>query len=67
MKAQTLLADKAYDADERVMKPLHNVGKTIVIPPKSNRMNKRNDDENLYKDRHLIENFFARLKRYRTI
>jgi transposase len=67
MKAHTLIADKAYDADERVIEPLRKAGKTIVIPPKSNRTNKRDYDEDLYKDRHLIENFFARLKQYRAI
>lgn len=67
MRTQTLIADKAYDADERVIEPLRKDGKTIVIPPKSNRKNKRDYDEDLYKDRHLIENFFARLKQYRAI
>jgi transposase len=58
--AQTLIADKAYDADERVIEPLRKAGKTVVIPPKSNRTIKRDYDEELYKDRHLIENFFAK-------
>lgn len=67
MKAHTLIADKAYDADDRVIEPLRKARKTIVIPPKSNRANKRDYDEELYKSRHLIENFFARLKQYRAI
>lgn len=67
MKAQTLIADKACDADERVIEPLQKSRKPIVIPPKSNRNNKRDYDKELYKDRHLIENFFARLKQYRAI
>ncbi len=67
MKVPTLIADKAYDADDRVIEPLRTAGKTIVIPPKSNRTNKRDYDEELYKSRHLIENFFARLKHYRAI
>jgi transposase len=62
-----LVADKADDADERVIEPLRKAGKTIVIPPKSNRQNKRDYDEVLSKDRHLIENFFAKLKQYRAI
>jgi hypothetical protein len=36
MAAETLLADKAFDADERVIEPLLARGKTFVIPPKSN-------------------------------
>ena len=37
MKADTVLADKAFDADERVIEPLLAAGKTPVIPPKSKR------------------------------
>lgn len=65
--AQALVADKAYDAGERVIEPLRKAGKTIVIPPKSNRQHERDYDEELHKDRHLIENFFAKLKQYRAI
>jgi len=38
-----------------------------VIPPKSNRKAPRPLDCELYKARHLIENFFARLKQFRAI
>ena len=34
MEAKALLADKAYDADKRVIGPLAAAGKTVVIPPK---------------------------------
>ena len=67
MTADTLIADKAFDADERVIEPLRKAGKTIVTPSKSNRTIKRSYDEDLYKARHLIENFFARLKQFRAI
>jgi transposase len=59
MQAHTLLADKAFDADERVIDPLHAAGKTAVIPPRSNRKNQRADDKAAFKARHLIENFFC--------
>lgn len=67
LEAGALLADKAYDADERVLDKLraHNI--LPVIPPKSNRKIQRDYDTELYKDRHLIENFFAKLKQYRAI
>ncbi len=65
--ADTILADKAYDADERVIEPLQATGKTVVIPPKSNRTIARDYAQHLYKARHLIENFFAHLKQYRAI
>jgi len=67
MKAAILLADKAYDADERVIDVLHAAGKTAVIPPKANRKTARDFDKEIYKARHLIENFFADLKQYRAI
>ena len=67
MKADILIADKAYDADQRVLEPLANADKTAVIPPKANRKTKRDFDREAYKGRHLIENFFAKLKLYRAI
>jgi transposase len=57
VQADTVIADKAYDADQRVIQPLEQAGKGYVIPPRSNRKNPRLYDENLYKERHLIENF----------
>jgi transposase len=67
MQADTLLADKAFDADERVIKPLLAAGKTVVIPPKSNRKTPRPFDKEIYKARHLIENFYCKLKQFRAI
>ncbi len=67
MEAGTLIADKAFDADERVLEPLAAVGKAAVIPPKANRTVQRDYDRHLYKARHLIENFFAKLKQFRAI
>ena len=67
MAAEALLADKAFDADERVIEPLLAKGKSVVIPPKSNRKIQRDYDKEAYKARHLIENFFCKLKQYRAI
>lgn len=67
IKADALLADKAYDADERVRHKLAEKGCIAVIPPKSNRKNPLDYDKEDYKARHLIENFFAKLKQYRAI
>ena len=65
--AAAVLADKAYDAQARVIEPLLAAGKTIVIPPRATRTDPRDYDRHVYKARHLIENFFASLKRYRCI
>jgi transposase len=67
LKADALIADKAFDAEKRVIDPLTAAGKTAVIPPKSNRRKPRTLDRELYKARHLIENFFAKLKQFRAI
>lgn len=67
LAAGTLIADKAYDADGRVIDRLATAGKAAVIPSKSNRTVKRPLDSDLYKARHLIENFFCNLKQFRAI
>ncbi len=67
MDADALIADKAFDADKRVIEPLAKSGKAVVIPSRANRNVARDYDRDLYKARHLIENFFARLKQFRAI
>ena len=37
MQAEMLIADKAFDADARVLEPLAAAGKTAVIPPRASR------------------------------
>jgi transposase len=65
--AQTIIADKAYDAHARLIEPLQGKGKAVVIPSRATNKQPREYDPDLYKVRHLIENFFARLKQYRAI
>ena len=67
MHADVLIGDKAFDADQRVREPLAVAGKTAVIPSKANRQSPHPFDRDLYKARHLIENFFAALKQFRAI
>src|SRR5262249_23572118 len=67
MAAGRLIADKASDADARVLDPLARAGKSAVIPPRPNRLTPREFDRHLYKERHLIENFFCKLKQFRAI
>lgn len=64
---QAFLADKAYDAGARVLNLLNAAGVEAVIPSKSNRKEPRDYDKDRYKARHLIENFFGKLKQYRAI
>ena len=65
--APVVIADKGYDAEARVLAPLREAGKVAVIPPKRNRKEPRDYDRELYQARHLIENFFCKLKQYRAI
>ncbi len=39
-------------------------GATAVIPPKSNRVDEIDYDVEMYKWRHLVENFFCNLKHF---
>jgi len=64
--AQFLLADRGYDSDEIVDKTIA-AGCEIVIPPKKNRKVQRGYDKEIYRVRHLIENTFLHLKRWRGI
>ena len=57
MRVKALLADKAYDADERVRNKLAAIGCEAVIPSKSNRTVAHDYDKALYRARHKIENF----------
>ena len=67
IQADVLIADKGYDADRRVRAVLARAGKTAVIPPRRNRKKPASYDKELYKKRHLIENFFSRLKDFRAL
>jgi transposase len=67
LDAPIVIADKGYDAEKRVLQPLARAGKIAVIPPKANRKLQRAYDKDLYQARHLIENFFCKLKQFRAI
>ena len=64
--AEWLLADKGYDSGKIIDKAASQNMKA-VIPPRKNRKEQRDYDKDLYKLRHLIENAFLHLKRWRGI
>jgi transposase len=66
LEFDALLADKAFDADW-VLAEIDKRGATAVIPPKSNRLLQRIYDKAMYTWRHLVENYFAKIKEYRGI
>jgi len=61
-----LFADRAYDTNA-IFEAALSAGMQIVIPPKKNRKEQREYDEYLYRLRHLVENAFLALKRWRGI
>jgi len=67
MQANTVLADKAFDADQRVIEPLLAAGKTVVIPPKSNRKPRGLSTRKSTRPAISSKNLYCRLKQFRTI
>ena len=61
-----ILADRAYAA-KAILEYITEHGARYVIPPKSNVINPWPIDRHLYKERHLIECFFQKLKWFRRI
>jgi len=58
--------DKGYDSDA-IRAFVNQLGGFAVVPQKSNRAAKPPFDQLLYRERHRIENLFARLKTFRRI
>ncbi len=61
-----VMADTAYDSDA-FLKEIWDRGAVPVIPPRSNRKEPREYDKHLYRERHLVECFFNKIKHYRRI
>ena len=61
-----VIADKGYDSDE-IIDFIYENGGDPTIPSRANRKAQRHCDWSLYKERHLVECFFAKLKNFRRI
>ena len=61
-----LIADKAFDSNA-IIAELGERGAKIVISQHSRRAKPLAIDEEMYKWRHLIENFFCKLKEFKRI
>ena len=61
-----LLADKAFDSNW-IIDELNDRGAVICISQRPQRLQPRQIDTELYKARHLIENFFCKLKEFKRI
>ena len=64
--AEKLLADRAYDAN-KLLALAERQNHEVVIPPMPGRRIQRESDSHVYKERHLVECFFARLKSFRRV
>ena len=65
-QGDNFIADKGYDADH-VLDAIEEKPMRAVIPSTASRSRKRPIDRHLYKERHLVENFFCKIKRYRRV
>jgi transposase len=63
---EALLGDKAFD-NNTLRANLNERGAAAVIPSKADRAGRIPYDIEMYKWRHLIENFFCKLKAFRRI
>lgn len=67
VSGENLIADKGYDSEE-IRKRIRSKKMIPIIPSRStNKTPNPEFDKDLYKNRHLIENLFARLKHFRSI
>ena len=64
--AQYVLADTAYDADH-FRERITAMNATAVIPSHPSRAKKLPLDKELYKERHLVECCFNKLKHFRRV
>lgn len=65
-QASFVIADKAYDLDKN-RRAIAQQDAQCVIPSKVNRKVKIEYDRHLYKERHVVECYFGKLKRYRRV
>ena len=66
IRNSNIIADKAYDSNDFILDIL-NQECSPVIPPKKNRLLQRDYDKHVYKERHLVECFFGKIKHFRRI
>ena len=62
-----MIADKAFNTDTRVLEPLAQAGKAAVIPLRPTAESSRTTTVTSTRERHPIENVFAKLKQFRAI
>ena len=63
---ERVIADRAYDSDD-LLRRIAEQEAEAVIPLRKNRKEQRDYDKHLYKERHLVECFFNKIKHYRRL
>lgn len=66
LEAAQVIADKSYDSNAFIA-AVEAAGAQVVIPPRKTRLQPRSYDRHAYRERHLIECLFNRLKQFRRI
>ena len=66
IEGSNILGDKAFDTDD-ILHYIGERGAVAVIPSKANRLVQRECDWWLYKERHLVECFFQKIKWFRRV
>ena len=66
LPADYVIGDRSYDAND-LLELIVNSGAIPVIPPHPRRIERREYDKHLYKERHLVECFINKIKHYRRI
>ena len=66
IKGSNILGDKAYGTKE-ILEYISSKDATYTIPPKRNAVNPWDVDWYTYKERHLVECFFEKIKWFRRV
>ena len=66
VQTRAVLADKGYDSDAN-RAAIRSAGADPCIPPRENRAESIAYDRFLYKERNVVERYFAGVKQYRRV
>jgi transposase len=66
VRTEVVLADKGYDSEANRV-AIVAAGAQPCIPPRKNRKQPIAYDRHLYRERNVVERYFARLKQYRRV
>ena len=63
---EAVLADKGYDTN-KLVETIEARGAEVVIPPKANRLEQREYDKVVYRERNKVERCVNKLKQFRRV